>query len=68
MLCTESAKLNAWKLLLFILSVLCSLLLTVMLTVLPLPATAVHQAQNIPLTHFILLRKAKKKIAGLEML
>lgn len=68
MLCTKIAKLNWLELLEFILMVLCSFLVTMMLVVLPLPGIAVHQAPNIPLTHFILLKKAKKKAAGLETL
>jgi len=62
MLHTENAKLNAWNFE-FIVVVLCSLLVPV-----PPPATAVHQAQKVPLIRFILLKEAKKQAAGLEML
>lgn len=48
----------------FTVMVLCSLLVTVVLVVLPLPPTAVHRAQNVPLSLFILLKKAVR----LEML
>lgn len=57
---SRKCKIKLLELLEFILMVLCSLLVTVMLMVLPLSPTAVHRAQNVPLSPFILLKKAAR--------